>query len=95
MSFKPRCGNCIDGLHEDCLIALEFGGHRGRGRPKDSKETGPRSWSVVPYPWRCGCACEYAQQTRCVKCQRVGVEVDYGSRCRDRSGCVEVEVGAP
>lgn len=37
--------------------------------------------------WRCACACETAQSTKCVDCNRRGVEVTSYSTCIDPEDC--------
>jgi hypothetical protein len=45
MTERQRCGWCIAGDHEHCVVVIEMG-HRGR-----------RNQPSVSYMWRCGCWC--------------------------------------
>ena len=43
---RQRCGWCIAGDHEHCVVVIEMGTHRER-----------RNQPPVSYLWRCGCWC--------------------------------------
>jgi hypothetical protein len=46
MTERQRCGRCIAGDHEHCVVMVEMAAHRER-----------RNQPSVPYLWRCGCWC--------------------------------------
>lgn len=79
---KQRCGWCITNDHENCIVLVAMGQDSKKGRPRDRH--GLRATSQPP--WRCGCWCEYAEQSKCVMCGRTGVLVENG-RCVDAGGC--------
>jgi hypothetical protein len=76
MTRPVRCGWCITGDHDNCLVIMIMGETRSRN---DKKATGP-------YPWRCPCGCLRSVNTKCLNCQRVGVEVTE-NRCTDERAC--------
>jgi hypothetical protein len=77
---KPsRCGWCIDGRHDHCIVLVEMGVKQMNGTKK-YQHAMPKSKFITPYFWRCGCECERSLAAKCVDCQRVGVEV-VGNRC--------------
>ena len=87
--MKPvRCQWCIDGDHAGCVVVLQFGSPK-LGRPEKHKGTYYHQ-RVAPYLWRCGCDCEWATGTKCLKCGQVRVEVDADNRCADQVRCFEV-----
>ena len=78
MIKKSRCGWCMTGDHEHCVIAVLCGETRSKS---EKVATGP-------YVWRCPCeelGCRNGE-TKCVDCQRVGVEI-VKDRCVDNEGC--------
>lgn len=74
-----RCGWCIDGRHDHCVVVVEMGVKQTNSTLKYAFAM-PKSKTVAPYFWRCGCGCERSFDTKCVKCQRVGVDVKE-NRC--------------
>jgi hypothetical protein len=46
MTEGQRCGWCIAGDHEHCVVVVEMAAHRER-----------RNQPSVSYLWRCGCWC--------------------------------------
>jgi hypothetical protein len=45
MTERQRCGWCIAGDHEHCVVVVEMGHRERRNQPS------------VSYMWRCGCWC--------------------------------------
>ena len=76
-----RCGWCITGDHTHCIVLLEMGTRQTNGTKK-YQHAMPKSKQIAPYVWRCGCECERSLDTKCTKCQRVGVET-VQNRCVD------------
>jgi hypothetical protein len=75
-----RCGWCIDGKHELCILAVEMAVNDGPVKTR------------VKYPWTC--PCEYCEQnlagrTRCTLCNRRGMEIDANWHCVNEIDCIE------
>lgn len=72
-------------------MVVEMNVGKGRGRPSARayyvKENKAAGQGAIPYIWRCGCHCLFAQLTKCVDCERVNVVVDRLSRCVDVEKC--------
>jgi hypothetical protein len=78
MTRPIRCGWCITGRHADCVVVVET------GVPVRKVKHIIR----VPKFWHCQCPEQGHPATRCVDCQRPGVDT-YQYRCRDRKDCLE------
>jgi hypothetical protein len=86
---NPRCQWCIDQDHGSCIVII-LCGTPTKGRPERHKDTYWHSKSG-PHIFRCGCWCEWARGTKCLKCQMCGVAVDQNMHCVDQVRCFEVQ----
>lgn len=86
---QPRCGPCCDMDHGSCVVLFQFGTPK-LGRPEKHKGI-YRHQKAGPYIWRCGCWCEWAKGTKCLKCEMCGVAVDKDMHCVDQVRCFEVQ----
>lgn len=75
--MSQRCGWCITGDHQHCVVVVEMGTKHKNGF---SKHLSSKDRNAGIYPWNCKCGCEYSLNTKCVDCQRVGVTV-VKNRC--------------
>lgn len=62
--FGPqRCGPCTENDHHQCVVSVEMGVDKRRDRQRTRKQELRDLKKVQGTVWRCGCWCEWAQQT--------------------------------
>lgn len=80
-----RCGWCIGGDHRNCVVTVEMG-KETTTFSGTVRATFTTSWKTTL--WRCECREDHAHpSSRCLKCLRPGVDVDFKSRCIDHDDC--------
>jgi hypothetical protein len=73
-----RCGWCITDDHSHCVIVIRMGA-------RADKASGIAKGQ--PYLWFCPCWCP--KSTKCLDCQRFGVDIDENWKCRDQAKCAK------